>query len=251
MILVTGVAGLIGGNIADVFTERGVEVIGVDAATPDPGRRARFIRLDLTDEAAVHHAAETLRAECGGLDAIVHAAAMTGRSPDLAPHTLRTVDLALWRRVLEVNLTGALVCAREFGALLRPGPLAQILMIGSIQGLVPTMGASAYAVSKAALVGLVRQLGAEFAADGVRVNLVAPGPVADAAEIARLRAIGVDEAPTPLARFGRPREMAEAIADLVTGSFALMTGAIIPVDGGEHLRPRTGPARAPAGASDE
>lgn len=244
MILVTGVAGLIGGTIADVLTERGTDVIGVDAAKPDPERWARVVRLDLTDEEAVHHAAETVRAEYGALDTIVHAAAMTGRSPDLVPHTLRTVDLALWRRVVDVNLTGALVCAREFGALLRPGPLAQILMVGSIQGLVPTMGASAYAVSKAALMGLVRQLGAEFAADGVRVNLVAPGPIADEAEIVRLHANGVDEAPTPLARFGRPREIAETIADLATGSFALMTGATIPVDGGEHLRPRTGPVRA-------
>lgn len=242
-VVVTGVAGLIGGRIADELTERGCNVIGVDVAAPAPDRAARWRRVlnvDLTDEAAARRAADTVRADHHGVDAVVHAAAMTGRSPDLGTHTLRTVDLGLWRRVLDVNLTGALVCVREFGALLRTG---QILVVGSVQGLVPTMGSSAYAVSKAALAGLVRQLAAELAADGIRVNLVAPGPVADDRELERLRVAGIDEEPTPMGRFDRPQDLAAAVADLLTGSFRFMTGAVIPIDGGEHLRPRTGPAR--------
>lgn len=242
-VVVTGVAGLIGGRIADVLTERGIEVVGVDVVALQDGW-SRTVQVDLTDEAAVRRAAGTVRAEYGGIDAVVHAAAVTGRSASLGTHTLRTVDIDLWRRVLDVNLTGALVCAREFGALLRPGRSGQILVLGSVQGLVPTLGSSAYAVSKAALTGLVRQLAAELAADGIRVNLVAPGPVADDEELRRLRAAGVDDAPTPLGRFDGPREMAEAISDLVTGSFHYMTGAVIPIDGGDHLRPRSGPPRA-------
>lgn len=243
VVLVTGVAGQIGGSVADVLTDRGVSVVGVDIESPDAGS-SRLLRVDLTDEVAVRRAAEAVRTEYGALDAIVHAAAWTGRSADLHSHTLSTVDLAMWRRMLEVNLTAALICAREFGPLLQAGPQAQILLVGSIQGLVPTMGASAYAVSKAALVGLARQLAAELAADGVRVNLVAPGPVADDSELDRLQTAGRADAPTPLGRFGQVRELAESIADLVTGSFSLLTGVTIPVDGGEHLRPRTGPARA-------
>lgn len=245
-VVVTGVAGLIGGRIADVLTERGCEVVGVDVVPHPslPDRWRRTLQVDLTDEGAVRRAAATVRVEHGGIDAIVHAAAMTGRSPSLGTHTLRSVDIELWRRVLDVNLTGTLVCVREFGALLRSG---QILVVGSVQGLVPTMGSSAYAVSKAALTGLVRQLAAELAADGIRVNLVAPGPVADDGELDRLRAAGVDEAPTPLGRFDTPHDMAEAVADLLTGSFRFMTGAVIPIDGGEHLRPRTGPVRVHPG----
>lgn len=239
-VVVTGVAGLIGGRIADVLTERGIDVIGVDVVAAPGGRRT--FPLDITDEAAVRRVAAAVQAEHGRIDAVVHAAAVTGRSASLGTHTLRTVDIDLWRRVLDVNLTGTLVCAREFGALLGPG--GQLLVVGSVQGIVPTLGSSAYAVSKAALTGLVRQLAAELAPDGIRVNLVAPGPVADDAELDRLGAAGVDGAPTPLGRFDRPREMAEAIADLVTGSFGFMTGAIIPIDGGEHLRPRSGPPRA-------
>jgi len=249
--VVTGVAGLIGARIADVLTERGIEVIGVDVIGVDavaahrgtPGGW-RMVQVDLTDESAVRHAATAVHAEHGGIDAIVHSAAMTGRSPSLGTHTLRTVDLDLWRRVIEVNLTGALVCIREFGALLRAKPCGQILVVGSVQGLVPTMGASAYAVSKAALTGLVRQFAAEFAPEGIGVNLVAPGPVADEEELRRLRDEGLSEAPTPMGAFVRPRDMAEAICDLVTGSFQFMTGAVIPIDGGEHLRPRHGPSRA-------
>jgi len=247
-VVVTGVAGLIGGRIADVLTERGIDVIGVDVVAPEPGRWSRTVQVDLTDEAAVRRAADVVHAGLGGIDAIVHAAAVTGRSTTLGTHTLRTVDLDLWRRVLDVNLTGALVGLREFGALLRTGGSAQILVVGSIQGLVPTLGSSAYAVSKAALTGLVRQLAAELAPDGIRVNMVSPGPVADADELERLRAAGTDDTPTPLGRFDRPREMAEAIADLVTGSFGYMTGVVIPIDGGEHLRPRSGPQRAHSGA---
>lgn len=245
-VVVTGVAGLIGSQIAEVLTERGVDVIGVDVVAPQPGtstRRERTMLVDITDEGAVRAAAETIRKEHGHIDALVHAAALTGRSRGLEPHSLRSVEMDLWRRVLEVNVTGALLCARELGALLRPGPRAQILLVGSIQGLVPTAGASAYAVSKAALVGLVRQLAAEYAPEGVRVNLVALGPVADDHELARLSAAKEEESPTPLGRFGGPREVAESIADLTTGSFSLLTGAVVPVDGGEHLRPRTGPRR--------
>lgn len=246
VVVVTGVAGLIGVQIADVLTERGIDVIGVDivaaAARAAQGGWSE-VQVDLTDEAAVRRVATSVRADRGGIDAIVHSAAMTGRSPSLGTHTLRSVDLDLWRRVIEVNLTGALVCMREFGALLRPDRLGQILVVGSVQGLVPTMGASAYAVSKAALTGLVRQLAAEFAADGIVVNLVAPGPVANEHELQRLRDGGVEEAPTPMGGFLRPRELAEAICDLVTGSFQHMTGVVIPIDGGEHLRPRHGPSR--------
>lgn len=244
--VVTGVAGLIGAQIAEVFTERGVEVIGLDVVAANRTRQSgggRTIEVDLTDEKAARQVAAAVRAEHGGIDTIVHAAAMTGRSPTLGTHTLRSVDIDLWRRVIEVNLTGALICIREFGALLRSEPLGRIVVVGSVQGLVPTMGASAYAVSKAALTGLVRQFAAEFAAEGIGVNLVVPGPVADEAELRRLRGEGLDEAPTPMGAFLRPREMAEAICDLVTGSFHLLTGAVIPIDGGEHLRPRRGPSR--------
>jgi len=251
--VVTGVAGLIGGRIAEVLTERGVDVVGVDVVAPPRSAPAAWIEVqaDLTDERAVRGVATSVRAEHGGIDAVVHAAALTGRSPDLGTHTLRSVDLDLWRRVIEVNLTGALLCIREFGALLRPEPLGQILVVGSVQGLVPTMGASAYAVSKAALTGLVRQFAAEFAPEGIGVNLVAPGPVADAGEVQRLREQGLHEAPTPMGAYLSPRDMAEAICDLLTGSFGFMTGAVIPIDGGEHLRPRTGPSRAHDGASHD
>lgn len=245
--VVTGVSGLIGARIAEVFDERGVEVIGLDVVAANRTRQSgggRTVEVDLTDESAVSNVAAAVRAEHGGIDAIVHAAAITGRSSILGTHTLRSVDIDLWRRVIEVNLTGALVCIRELGALLRSEPLGRIMVVGSIQGLVPTMGAGAYAVSKAALTGLVRQFAAEFAAEGIGVNLVAPGPVADEEELQRLRDEGHNETPTPMGAFLRPREMAEAICDLVTGSFHFMTGAVIPIDGGEHLRPRHGPSRA-------
>lgn len=242
VVVVTGAAGLIGRQITAVLDRRGVVAVGWDVATTtsdSPG----IAGVDIADETAVQAACADTIARHGGIDALVHAAAFTGRSSGMKRHTLRDVDLLLWERALRINLTGALVCARELGARLRPGPRAQIVLIGSIQGTVPTMGHSAYAVSKAAMAGLTRQLAAEFAGDGVRVNLFTLGPIAGDEEIAAPRSSTGELAPTPLGRFGTPLEIAETIADVVTGHFSYLTGAVVPLDGGEHLRPRTEPGR--------
>jgi NAD(P)-dependent dehydrogenase (short-subunit alcohol dehydrogenase family) len=206
--------------------------------------RAAFFSVDITDELAVRQTAAAIKQNTGDVDAIIHAAAATGRSGWLVDHSLRNVELDLWHRILDANLTGALICARELGAILRKSSDGQILLLGSIAGLVPTIGSSAYAISKGALVTLTRQLAAEYAHERIRVNLVAPGPHADETEQAQLGASGCDLAPTPLGRYGDPSELGEAIARLVTHPFSFMTGACIPIDGGEHLRPRNEPVRS-------
>lgn len=243
VVVVAGATGLIGTEICKALGERGARVVGLDITGEEmPGMT--LILTDGADQEAVLRAAGQVESMYGRVDWLVHAAALTGRSP--GPKTngdLRTLDIALWNGIVRANLTSALVCVQRFAALMTRSADARILFIGSIQGIVPTLDSGGYAVTKAALTGLMRQFAAEMAPDGITVNMLSPGPIADSAEIERLAA-SVDQGPTPMVRFGSPEEVASAVCTLMWEPLRYMTGVVIPLDGGEHLRPRHGPKRS-------
>lgn len=226
--VVTGAAGLIGAEICAELRRGGARVAAVDVVPAHDG-----LCVDVTDPEALARVADRIRDEHGDVDWLIHAAAVTARTPGRSMGgELAGIDLRVWRGILDDNLTGALVCVQAFLDQLRRSTAARVLLVGSIQGLVPTLGSGAYGVSKAALGALTRQLAAELAPDGVAVNMLAPGPVVE------VGAPGA--APTPMGRVGSPAEVAGAVARLLDESFGYMTGAVIPFDGGEHLRPRQG-----------
>lgn len=236
--VVTGAAGLIGAEICAALTRRGARVVAIDVVSA-AGTDGDVFCADVTDPEAVAQVAARVEAAYGHVDWLVHAAALTARTRGRAlVGELASLDLDLWNELLDGNLSGALVCVQRFLPLLRRSPAPRVLLVGSIQGIVPTFGTGAYGVSKAALAALTRQLAAELARDGVAVNMLAPGPIAAAEERA-----GVGLGPTPMGRFGSPEEVAGAVCCLMDESFGYMTGAVIPFDGGEHLRPREGPER--------
>lgn len=246
--VVTGAAGLIGARLVRHFVDHGSHVVALDDRDVSSvelfgaSRQSQLtiVRANTTNEAEMMSIAGKLARRFGRVDHLIHAAAVTAASDSVDPFgDLVDVDPEVWRRIVDINLTGALISVRSLIELLRVPGRAKVLFLGSIQGSVPTLATGSYAVSKAALVALARQLAAELASCGVTVNVLSLGPIQSRDHTVP----DVGQGPTPMRRFGTLDEVARAAACLLGDSFDYMTGAVIPFDGGEHLRPRGNPPR--------
>jgi NAD(P)-dependent dehydrogenase (short-subunit alcohol dehydrogenase family) len=138
--------------------------------------------------------------------------------------------------VIDVNLTGAMLCAREAVRLMLARGAGVIVNLASIAGELPMPTRNAYSASKAALINVTGCMAAELAADNIRVVAVAPGYVRTPG-VAELEASGRIEAVAirkriPMADFGRPEDIADAIVFLASDAASYITGATLFVDGG-------------------
>lgn len=185
--------------------------------------------LDVTDEAAISAVLARVLAEHGRLDHVVHLAGVAGKGP------LDEVTREEWQRVLDINLTSAFLIARATHAALAASR-GTLTLTSSSNGLNggSALSGPAYAVAKAGIINLTRYLAKEWAADGIRVNCLAPGPIATpmvtgrfAPEvIARLRDA------VPLGDLGEPAHVAHAIDYLTSPAAAFVTGTVMNVSGG-------------------
>ena len=185
------------------------------------------VACDVGDAGSVDTLFRTVEEACGPVEVVVSNAGITDDA--LA---VRMTD-EQFDGVLRTNLTGAFHIARRA---LRPMVRARqgrLIFISSVVGLAGQAGQANYAASKAGLVGLARSLAREYAARGITANVVAPGPVAtemlDALPPERLEAI---VAAVPVGRIARPDEIAAAVSFLASPAAAMITGAVLPVDGG-------------------
>jgi NAD(P)-dependent dehydrogenase (short-subunit alcohol dehydrogenase family) len=197
------------------------------------GGRAILVRGDTADEPAVVRMFEQIDSELGPVTSLVNNAGITGRAGRLDSY-----DAAEVRRVLDVNVVGAMLCAREATKRMSTkngGKGGTIVNLSSIAAEIGGAGSwIPYAAAKGAINSFTVGLARELAAEGIRVNAVMPGLIDTEIHAAagvgdRLKTL----APTvPMGRIGTAEECAEAIVWLMSNEVAYMTGAVIPISGG-------------------
>ncbi|MFN6976542.1 MAG: SDR family NAD(P)-dependent oxidoreductase [Gemmobacter sp.] len=201
----------------------------VAAAIRAAGGTAMAACLDVTDAAAAAAFAADVGARLGPVDILVNNAGIIRRAPADAPGFLED-----WAAVMAVNATGTAVVTRAFLAQLRE-TRGRVVNLASIMSAATGPGLSAYAASKGAVLQLTRALAHELAADGIRVNAIAPGvidtPMTEATR-ADPDALGRFTAHTPMRRTGRPEELVGPVLFLASTMSSYVTGVLLPVDGG-------------------
>lgn len=237
--VITGAAGALGLAIAKTFLEQGAKVVisdlnqdRLDSAVRELGGQGslKAIKADVTKEADVVNLQKFAVASFGGLTTWINNAGLTKDA------TMRKMSLADFELIIDVHLKGAWLGVRAAADYMRDNGGGSIINVSSISGKVGNPGQTNYSAAKAGMIGLTKAAAKEVGFASVRVNAVQPGLIESpmtAAMPEDVKSSRLTE--IPMGRFGRPIEVAAAVAFLASDLSSYITGTVIEIAGGRNI----------------
>ena len=238
--LVTGSARGIGRAIAETLARKGVSLaiadVNLDEAKATSadlaknGVKTMALRIDVSNSGEVMTAFGEILKEFGRLDILVNNAGITRDSLLLR---MKEED---WDTVINVNLKGVFLCAKEAVKAMAKQRYGRIVNIASVVAFMGNPGQANYSASKAGIVGLTKTLAKEYASRGITANAVAPGFITTAMTDALAENVKEEmKKAIPMARFGTIEDVANAVVFLASPSSGYITGQVIHVNGGMYM----------------
>jgi NAD(P)-dependent dehydrogenase (short-subunit alcohol dehydrogenase family) len=220
--LVTGAGRGIGRAIAETLAAQGARVAAADLEAV-PFDAGTAVAMDVSDEAAVERGFSQVESELGPVEVLVLNAGI------FIVEELEATSLASWQKTIDVNLTGAFLCARRALPWMRELGWGRVIALGSSAGKTGGSKAmAAYAASKAGIMALAKSIASEYAPYGITANALAPSLI-DTPMVANISDLA---SRIPVGRLGQPQDVADVVTFLASDHASYITGEVVDVNGG-------------------
>ena len=228
VVLIAGGSGALGQTVTPAFANAGAQVITVDRNPPSAQVAGGFaIQADLTNEADVQRLVNDVIRETGHIDALIN---LVG---SFAMGRLEETDVALWQRMLTMNVTVAFLLSKAVLPHMLKSGNGRIVHVAAWAAVEPFSGAAAYIVSKSSLLALIRVLALELSGSGVTVNGVLPQTIDTPANRASMPQ-------TNPSTWTKPESIAETLLFLASDEAAQISGAFVPIGARGGMKPVSG-----------